>query len=430
METKSYKILGLQISNLRKITAAELKFAEKGMTQIVGMNDQGKSTIIDAIEILLKGFKHVEKDMITHGQEKAEVIAKIGRFTVKRVITEKSNRLEINDEEGFTMSRSPQSFLDALVNEFTFNPQPFLDKTPEMKLKFVLDLLGMDFSKENEEILKLDEERKFVNRSIKEFGIPTEPEKVERVDVDDIYKRKAELEKRSKIEGNKEAIINYFEKKLSSLDCDGAKIIEEFLPDPKNCPSWFKQKYEGICDVIKEIARVIEGLDKPQNFEVEYLELETELKTASDRNLKAAAYENYIDRAKQLEEKKQSYKKLTEKINKIRFGKIKRVSEAKMPLKELKLTEEGLYYKDIFCENWAKSLGYKIALTLCAAMQPKLRAIFLDNGEAMDRDVRNELDNWAVANDIQIILTVVSGIPEKKEEGVFYIEEGQLSTGN
>lgn len=51
---KNYKLIGLQIEGLRLIKAAYLKFKPSGLTQIVGRNATGKSTVIDAIEILKK----------------------------------------------------------------------------------------------------------------------------------------------------------------------------------------------------------------------------------------------------------------------------------------------------------------------------------------------------------------------------------------
>ena len=139
------KIIGLQIDGIKKLKAIEMKPNQTGLVQIRGKNKQGKTSILDALEILIRGNKYITHDMIQHGKGKAEIIGQIGEFTVKRVITENSNRLEIT-KDGFQMANKPQAFLDALVNELTFNPRPFLDKSPEEKLRFMMDLLNIDFS--------------------------------------------------------------------------------------------------------------------------------------------------------------------------------------------------------------------------------------------------------------------------------------------
>ena len=70
------KILGLQITNLRKIKAFNYEFKESGLIQIRGKNRAGKSSIIKAIEMLLRGKKYQPGDVVTHGEYKAEIIAK------------------------------------------------------------------------------------------------------------------------------------------------------------------------------------------------------------------------------------------------------------------------------------------------------------------------------------------------------------------
>jgi len=51
------KILGLEIEGFGIIKAMYLEFKDKGLTRIIGVNNQGKSTALKAIETLIGGGK-------------------------------------------------------------------------------------------------------------------------------------------------------------------------------------------------------------------------------------------------------------------------------------------------------------------------------------------------------------------------------------
>ena len=67
-----------------------------------------------------------------------------------------------------------------------------------------------------------------------------------------------------------------------------------------------------------------------------------------------------------------------------------------------------------------------ISSEICLAQMPNVRAVFLDRGESFDPQSLKELGDWAVANDIQVFITIVRDIPEKLEAGTFYISEGKV----
>jgi|GEM_PF-5667812 len=412
---KNYKLIGLQIEGLRLIKAAYLKFKPSGLTQIVGKNAMGKSTVIDAIEILFEGFKRSPEDIITHGKEKAVIIGELDDFIIKRVITTKTNRLEIMTKSGFRPQK-PQDFLNALINKLTFRPQVFLDKKPEEKLKFLMEILNLDFSEENRKIAEKENERLFVGRELKSLGEIEMPEKVDSVDIVFLLAERQDILDYNEKEKQKQFDINFFKSILKDIEY---KYDNNDKPVIKT----------GLAGIKKAIEDVISLLPLPEFKDT--AEIDSKISQANDINRKAQLYSNFIEWRKKKNQKQTEYDNLNEEIKKLREAKVKKLKAVKMPvegleIRELKENEYGLFYKDIFCENWARSLGWKIALSICAAMQPSLKAIFLDNGETLDEDSRQALDKWAIENNIQIILTVVQNIPDKLTEGTFYVEEGKI----
>lgn len=416
MEKKKYKLIGLQIEGMRLIKAAALQFKPSGLTEIIGKNNQGKSTLIDAIEILFEGFKQKTDDMISHGQEKAVIIGDLDEFTIKRVITNKTDRLEVLTKTGFKPSK-PQDFLNTLINKLTFRPQVFLDKRPEDKLKSVMEILKIDFNAENTAIATKENERILTGRDIKNLGEKAEAPKVDPVDTAELLKQKQHIANFNLEEKEKADDIEFFNSIKSDLESYAKQNTDRPLVKA------------GLVDIKDKTVSVIKTL--PQSEYKSSDAIDEQIRTASTTNQQAQTYKDYEKWKADKATKQAEYDKLTVEIKALRAKKIQKLKDTEMPVKGLLIKEVtegtyGLFYEDIYCENWSTSLGWRISLAICAAMQPDLRAIFLDNGETLDSDTRKELDKWSIANDIQVILTVVQKIPEELSEGSFYIQEGRI----
>jgi predicted ATP-dependent endonuclease of OLD family len=417
---KKYKLIGLQIEGLRLIKAANLQFKPSGLTEIIGKNNQGKSTVIDAIEILFEGFKQSTDDIISHGEEKAVIIGDLEEFTIKRVITEKTNRLEILTKAGFKPSK-PQDFLNTLINKLTFRPQVFLDKKPEEKLKSVMDILKIDFTTENSQITTKENERVLIGRDIKNLGEKTEPPRVDAVDTADLLRQKQDIQSHNDKENLKQADIDYFTALITSIENSINVVNNSDIKRPL--------RKSGLIAIKKTISDIVGSLPSPEVKSSADIDLQ--ITNASTTNQQAQTYKDYQVWGTSKASKQTEYNTLTIEIKELREKKIQKLKDTEMPVKGLLIKEVtegvyGLFYNDIYCENWSKSLGWKIALAICAAMQPDLKAIFLDNGETLDEDTRKELDKWAIANDIQVVLTIVQKIPDELLEGSFYIQEGRI----
>jgi predicted ATP-dependent endonuclease of OLD family len=423
MEKKSYKLIGLQIEGIRLIKACYLKFKPNGLTEIIGKNNAGKSSVIDAIEILLKGFKYKQDDIITHELDKARIIGEFGDFTVSRLMG-KSDRLEVLTKDGFKPGK-PQDFLDSLINQLTFRPQIFLAKKPEEKLKAVMDILKIDFTKENQDIATKTNERLFCGRERDNLGTKIEPEKVEFVDTADLLVQKQKIETINVVQKQKQDDIDYFNTMLTSASVALGNVVNKAAIGDNSLSG----RKAGLAKIVDTIEKIIEKMPLPDYQKTDDIDLK--ISTASETNKKAQAYKDYNEWKVKKDAKVAEYDKLTKDINDLKAKKITKLKETEMPVKGLEIKEitegvYGLFHNGIYCENWSSSVGLKISLAICAAMAPDLRAIAIDQGEALDEDSRKALDAWSIQNNIQVIITVVQKIPEELADGTFYIESGRL----
>jgi len=462
-----YKILGLKTDGFRKLTAFEMAFAESGLTQIRGRNKQGKSSAIKVIEWLIKGNKVLNKDIIQHGKEKASAQIILGDYSIKRVATAKTQTLEVrNTKTNVIMKGEIQNFLFALINEITFNSKSFLDKSPTEQLKFCFDLFGIDFTEINKELQTIEQDRLICGRERDKFGDLDEskPEKVSRIDISELNSQRKKIEaenesKRADYQKSKDDAIAEIEKfnKEQRAKASKREVEEDRLTDLRDDEMQAKTKIAELERRLEEEKanlktaenNIIDCLEKLTQLPLPELEksliadiplptlastdsIDTQIQNATATNQKADLYDQWLEKKNGRTAKDIEYQGLTSKITDLRKKKIDMLLAIKTGVKGLEIREDGLYYNNIYSENWSDMESIKIASELCLAQNPKLRAIFIDRFESFDKANRDEFNEWAKQHNVQVVVTIVDdNIPETiDEDNVIYIEEGKIVETN
>lgn len=416
------KLIGLKINNLRRISAIEMEIKESGMTEIRGHNRQGKTTVLDAVEVLLKGKKFISQDMIQHGKDIATIKGTLKDgddvYTVERDIRDGKAPILRLKKNGSPVKSSPETFLSSLVNDITFNPRPFMDKSDLEKQKFMMKVAGIDFTELDKQIDGLYDERKIVGREVKNYGEIVIPEKVETRSAKELFAERAEAG---------EAMQDFIETdgKLQGLVADRAAAEERIA----ELQAEIVRQHDIINELSPHIDKGTKVVAKKQ-AKVAALrtqkQIETDIANLEEHNVKAAAYNQTIEKAKERDAKQARYNELTEKIEGIRKDKIKQLTAAKLPVPGMVLKEDGIYLNGTHSSNWSESESMRASADLCLNMNSDLRAIFIDRGEAYDSASLQDLNHWAEKNDLQAIITIVSDIPDAgdRDANVYYIEEG------
>lgn len=464
------KFLGLKVDGIRLLSAVEMEFdAKGGLTQIKGKNKQGKTSVLDSFELMFKGMRKRREDMITHGKEKAEIVVSLDEgYQIKRTLTSGKETIEIRKDGRIWKDMSPQAFLDTLTNDLTFNPRPFLDKKSEDKLKFLMDLLKIDFSKIDKEIQDIENERLLIGREVRAFGDIQPVEPMEEVDVNLLLEQKAVIQESNNKklkEANDKLVLEQNEitafnnlQRARQQDIDKtkngidtlknesdrvAKEIQELEEKIKKLKSDSETLNQRIAngeshlkslpepEPLKELPSMTESVDLESTEDIDI-----QLAKASETNKLAMKYTEYLLKTSQKESKEAEYNACTAKIEAKRDEKKAILAGTKMPIEGLEIKEVegkdntwGVYFNGIHCENWSDSEGITISSNLCLAMKPKLSAVFIDRGECYDEDSRKALAKWAEENDIQTFITIVESIPQELEDGVFYVQEGIVVKG-
>ena len=411
------KILELNIRNLRKIEAIDINPASN-MIKIEGKNNQGKTTILDSILFALGGGK-VPGGVIKDGESKSIITVKFGDYIVKKTITDVSTYLTVETISGMK-PKNPQSFLNDLVGKIAFDPLEFMRMDSKKQVDILKKVMGIE-EKINQ--LKIDEkntmeERTFSGREMSRYEALcrevikpiTEPESISSItsELDKLQKQREDyhiqLDDIAKTKNQKvqiENAINELERSLAKLHIE-QKEISAKLND-------FEE--ENIKDFVDKIDHDIANKKTVLNHHELVL---TEFNK----------YKIYSENRKIFSEKEKQYNDLDSKVESIRREIKETLSNAKLPIPGLDLTDNELLYNGHGFENVCESSKLKISVALTMAMNPKLKVILIRDGSLLDNDSLKEIQTIADKEDYQIWIEKVAS--EKGEEDAIYIVEGEV----
>lgn len=119
------RVLGCVVENFKRIELVEL--APDGRTVVVGgNNNQGKSSLLDAIETVLRTPKRGEKIEIPlrKGARRGRVRLDLGELIAEMAVTAKGLELSVEQPPGVPVKK-PRTVLDALGIDLSFDPLAF-----------------------------------------------------------------------------------------------------------------------------------------------------------------------------------------------------------------------------------------------------------------------------------------------------------------
>src|SRR5580765_2143677 len=93
-------IIGLEVSNIKRLHAIEIDASGKRIIQITGRNGQGKTSVIDSIWYGIVGKRAMPEKPVRHGAESAKIRLRMGEYLVTRTITAGGNMRLTGEKEG------------------------------------------------------------------------------------------------------------------------------------------------------------------------------------------------------------------------------------------------------------------------------------------------------------------------------------------
>jgi DNA repair exonuclease SbcCD ATPase subunit len=429
------KIVSLYSENIKRLKAVDIK--PEGNTVILsGKNAQGKTSILDSIEIAMRG-KAALKDTpepIRRGEKKARIVLDIGDYVVTRRFTDTGNSyLEVVSKEGASF-KSPQALLDKLYSDISFDPLEYLDMDPKKQLQILMGLVKLDVDPAviDGKIKKHYDDRADVNKDVTRLkgvlaSLPELPEGItvpdKEVSVTEItveYEAaQAQIRRNNEVRARLADIKNQFnvaKNEISRIDEELEELRDRIADLTTQKSNWEANK-TALSTSGRELSEAVAALVDPdlQAFITRMSELES-----VNRLVRAKAdRDRIINELNRAETESESH---TKAIADLQESKVEAMKRATFPVDGLGFTEDGVTFMDKPLTQASSAEQLRISLAMAASLRPELRVIHIRNGSLLDSTSMKLIEDYAAQNDLQVW---VEKVDESGRLGI-YIEDGEV----
>lgn len=389
----SVKINTLEIENVKRIKAVALEPSQNGLTIIGGRNNQGKTSVLDAVCWGLGGDKYRP----SKAQREGALLPPNLKVTLSNgIVVErkgKNSSLKVTDPYG---NKSGQQLLNSFLDPLALDLPKFMNSTNKEKADILLHIIGV-----GNQLADLEHQEKELYAQRHAVGQIA----------DQKTKHAAEMEK---YEGVPEMPVS-----VSELIRQQQKILARNGENQRK--RQLKERYERE---LEEARQKLE--DAKKNFDKAYENAQTALKSAEDLHDESTAelekniaeidlintkIRANLDKEKAEEEAKgyrDQYTSMNLEIEEIRKKKYDLLHSADLPLEELSVEDGELTYKHQKWDNMSGSEQLRVATAIVRRLNPECGFVLLDKLEQMDTDTLSEFGLWLESEGLQAIATRVS----------------------
>ena len=411
---KNFKIEKIYLKDYKGIEEKEIDLACNSFI-VYASNGEGKTSVLNAIEELFTGkatSKQIKKDA-----DKAEIWAVTkelntgAKYKIKRVITEKTNRLDITCDvnPNFKPDGGPQTWLNDVFGEISFDLGSLLNKSSEEQVKQIKAICGIDTSFLDEKIKTAEEKRKEANVLLKSAKSVYEKasESIKGIEnIDEFEEPKPITEMVSELQRMKEnnrAHTQYAEK-IKSLQDEIAEL---------------NKKLENAEQALEDNIKFQAALDKPQNT----VELEKKIEEAENNSKKYSAIQVFKKEKENFEAVKKEYDLWDGRIELARKKRKEYLESVDLPVQGLTFSDEkGLLYNEIPLSEWnTAEKAFIEAMIKMSRKDIHLKVVRVENASLLDDENIKRLTKSCHENGYQVAFEMVSR--QKQELKVEYIDE-------
>lgn len=396
----SVTITALEAENVKRIKAVALTPAPTGLTLVGGNNNQGKTSVLDALAWALGG----DRFRPNAAQRDGAVAPAHLKVTLSNgVIVErkgKNSTLTVTDPTG---RRSGQQLLNAFIEPLALDLPRFMEASDKEKADILLRIIGIgtELHVRDLEIKSLYDKRTFTGQLAqqkKHFAeeliyYPEAPE--EPVSASDLIHQQQEILARN---GENQRKRNQLVQ-LTDLLVRQKKVVA----DLEFQLSTEKQRLTTMQADVKIAQTSAENLQDESTAE-----LEASIRSIEETNQKVRAN---LEKARAEDEAAQyasDYDKLTEAITQKRADRMALLNGADLPLPELSVEDGALTYKGKHWRDMSGSDQLRVAAAIVRRLNPDCGFVLLDKLEQMDMTTLTEFGRWLEAEHLQAIATRVS----------------------
>lgn len=408
------KINKLEIENVKRVKAVSIEPTAQGLTILGGNNNQGKTSVLDAIAWALGGNKYKPSKAARDGSMNPPTL----RVELSNgLIVErkgKNSDLKVTDPSG---NKAGQQLLDSFVEELAINLPKFIESSAKDKANTLLQIIGV-----GEKLYELDQtearlysERRAIGQikdQKKKYAAeqPQYPEAPnELVSISDLIHKQQDILARNGENARKRQNREEIRSKLHQSE-ERLKQIKEALAEEES-------KHEKLMEDYIIANKSIEDLVDESTEEIE-----ASISDIEEINRKVRAN---LDKEKAEEDAKEyekQYNNLSAEIDKVRDERTSLLDSADLPLPGLSVEDGELVFEGQKWDNMSGSQQLRVSTAIVRKLKPECGFVLLDKLEQMDIPTLNEFGKWLESEGLQAIATRVSS----GEECQIIIEDGYV----
>jgi hypothetical protein len=403
----SVKITALEAENVKRIKAVALTPSPTGLTLVGGNNNQGKTSVLDALAWALGG----ERFRPTAAQRDGAVAPAHLKVTLSNgVVVERKGKnasLTVTDPTG---RRSGQQLLNAFVEPLALDLPRFMDASDKEKADILLRIIGIgaELHTRDLEIKGLYDKRTFTGQLAaqkKHFAeelvsYPEAPD--EPVSASELIRQQQDILARNG--ENQRLRAQYAELEQQVQQCvDELKRTRERIATLQQLADELDAKHTKLFNQRETARKTVSQLQDESTAE-----LEASIRDIEETNRKVRAN---LEKSRAEDEAAQyasEYDRLTESIQQKRADRMALLNGADLPLPGLSVEDGVLTYKGKHWRDMSGSDQLRVAAAIVRRLNPDCGFVLLDKLEQMDMTTLQEFSAWLEAEGLQAIATRVS----------------------
>ena len=396
----SVKIMALEAENVKRIKAVALTPLPTGLTLVGGNNNQGKTSVLDALAWALGGDRFRPDAAVRDG---ALAPAHLKVTLSNGVVVERKGKnasLTVTDPTG---RRSGQQLLNAFVEPLALDLPRFMDATDKEKADILLRIIGIgtELHARDLEIKALYDKRTFTGQLASQkkhfaeelLSYPDAPEQP--VSASDLIRQQQDILARNGENQRKRAQLT----QLSDLLERQKKVVA----DLEFQLTGEKQRLATMQADVKIAQTTAADLQDESTAA-----LEASIRDIEETNRKVRAN---LEKARAEDEAAQytaEYDQLTEAIAQKRADRMALLNGADLPLPGLGVEDGTLTYNGKHWRDMSGSDQLRVSAAIVRRLNPDCGFVLLDKLEQMDMDTLRSFAAWLEAEGLQAIATRAS----------------------
>lgn len=418
---ESIKINKLEIENVKRVKAVKIEPSSDGLTIIGGNNNQGKTSVLDAIAWALGGNKFKPSEAT---RKESTIPANLKIVMNNGLVVErkgKNSDLKVTDING---DKAGQQLLDSFVEELALDLPKFMNANNKEKANILLQIIGVreELNKLEEQEIDLynrrhaigqiaDQKEKFANEQPFYIDAPKTL-----VSASELIKEQQKILAQNGENQRKRDELNNIKDKLGKVE-NSILDINTKIEELNNKKSEFEKLRENLSKDIEIAKKTVEELQDESTEE-----LENSIENIEKINIKVRANLDKEKAEEDAKEYREQYREFTTQLENVRNKKIELLNNSDLPLEGLSVKDGELTYKNSKWDNMSGSEQLKVATAIVRKLKPQCGFVLLDKLEQMDMDTLKEFGKWIEEEGLQVIATRVS----KGEECSIIIEDGYV----